>query len=332
MSFTSNFRGARRLFLASVFLLLAGAGSFAQAQGAYPSRPIQLIVPYPPGGSVDALARVIGQKLAEAVGQPVVIENRPGGNTIIGTAAVAKAAPDGHTLLLTASTHVINVALGMKQPYDSLKDFAPVSTVIKSDFILVVNPSLPVDSVQQLVALAKARPGQLNYGTSSVGNSNHLAAELFSQITGTQLHHVPYKGAVQALTDLMGGRLQIFFSVPANVMPHIASGKLKALATTAKDPVPGLAPMPSFAQAGVPNFNVESWQGILAPAGTPKPIVDLLAAHLARIVAQPDVREKLLAQGQQPFSVSGEKFAELMRSDLVMYSRVIKTANIKLEE
>jgi tripartite-type tricarboxylate transporter receptor subunit TctC len=332
MPFTSTYRGLRRLLLAGVFLLIAGAWPFAQGQGTYPNRPIQLIVPYPPGGSVDALARVIGQKLAESVGQPVVIENRPGGNTVIGTAAVSKAAPDGHTLLLTASTHVINVALGMKQPYDSFKDFVPVSTVIKSDFILVVNSALPVDNVQQLVALAKARPGQLNYGTSSVGNSNHLAAELFSQITGTQLHHVPYKGAVQAITDVIGGRVEIFFSVPANVLPHIASGKLKALATTAKEPLPGVGPVPTFAQAGVPNFNVESWQGILAPAGTPKPIVDFLATHLTRIVAQPDVREKLMAQGQQPFSVSGEKFAELMRADLAMYSRIVKTANIKLEE
>ena len=197
--------------------------------------------------------------------------------------------------------------------------------------MLVVNAGVPVSNVQQLVALAKAQPGKLNYASSGAGNSNHLAAELFSQLTGTQLHHVPYKGSAQALTDVMGGRVEIFFSVPVNVLQHVASGKLKALATTSSEALPG-APVPSFVQAGVPGFDMGSWQGILAPAGTSKPVIDLLAAHLARVVALPDVREKLAAQGQQPFSLNAEKFAALMEADSVMYGRVIKAANIRVDE
>ena len=302
------------------------------AQQAYPGKPIRLVVPYQPGGAVDGAARVVGQKLGEALGQPVVIDNRPGGNTLIGTAAVAKAPADGYTLLMTASTHVINAVVMSKLPYDSFRDFTPVATVIKSDFVLVAHPELPVASLRELVAYAKANPGRLSYATSGAGNSNHLAAELFAQLTGTQLHHIPYKGAAGAMTDLLAGRIQLMFSVPINVLPHVAAGKLRALATTAAEPLPGVAPIPSFAQAGLPAFELDSWQGILAPAGTPKAAIDRLAAELGRVLAMPDVQARLLGQGQKPFATTTEQFAALIQSDIALYTRVARAANIRVEE
>jgi tripartite-type tricarboxylate transporter receptor subunit TctC len=311
-------------------LLLAAAACGASAQ-AYPTKPIRILVPFAPGGSLDPVARLVGEKLTAAWGQPVVVDNRPGGNTTIATLAAAKSAPDGHTLLLTASTHVINPLLMSNLPYDSEKEFIPVATLIKSEFVLVVHPSVPANTLQEFIALAKSKPGQVNYASAGLGNGNHIAAELFNQLAGTKLHHVPYKGGGQAVTDLIGGQVHALFSVPSTAIPHIKSGKLRALAYTGSAPPRGLADVPSFAQAGLPAYDIRSWQGIMLPAGTPKPIVDKLAAELARIMADPEVVDKLGATGQEVWFNNQEAFVALMKADTQKFGQIIRTANIKLE-
>jgi tripartite-type tricarboxylate transporter receptor subunit TctC len=260
----------------------------------------------------------------------VIVDNRPGGNTIIGTEALAKAPADGHTLLYTASTHVINALLVANLPYDSFKDFQPVATIVRSEFVLVVHPSVPASNLQEFIALAKSRPGAINYATSGNGNPNHLAGEYFAMLAGVRLTNIPYKGGGPAITDLLGGQVQAMFSVPTAVAGHIKSGKLRALGYTGSKPLPGLN-LPSFAEAGLPGFDMHSWNGIFVPAGTPKPVVDKLAAEIARILDMPDVKEKLAAQGQDPFYQGPEQFAAMIEADRRMYASIVKAANIKLE-
>lgn len=319
----------RHLLLAATFLVTA-APATAPAQKSYPDKPIRMLVPFPAGGSIDPVARLVGQKLNEAWGQAVVVDNRPGANTIIGTDALAKSAPDGYTLLLTASTHVINSVLVQNLPYDSFRDFVPVATLYKSEFLLVVNPSVPANNLQELIALAKARPGTLNYAISGTGNANHLAGELFGMTAGVKMSNVPYKGGGPAINDLLGGQVQAMFSVPVSVIGHVKAGKLRALAYTGEAPLPGLQ-VPTFAQAGLPGFDIKSWTGILVPTGTPKPIVDKLSAEIAKILAMPDVRAKLEEQGQVPFVQNPAQFTALMEAERVKYADIIRTANIKLD-
>jgi tripartite-type tricarboxylate transporter receptor subunit TctC len=325
----------RVLLLASAALIHFGAAAQTQAQAPaaaapYPSKPIRLIVPFPPGGSVDPVARLLAERLAAGLGQPVVIDNRGGANTTLGTAELTKAAPDGHTLLLTASTHVINPLLGMKLPYDSVKDFLPVATVIRSEFMLVAHPSLPANSLAELVALAKSQPGKLNYAISGTGNANHLAGELFNQVAQVKLTNIPYKGGGPAINDLLGGQVQLMFSVPTSVVQHVRAGRLKAFAYTGATPLPGVT-VPSFAQAGLPQFDMNSWQGIMVPAGTPKAVIDRLSEEIGKVLATPDVREKLASQGQDPFISTPEQFEALLKRDRDKYDAIIRTANIKAE-
>ncbi|MEO5671393.1 MAG: tripartite tricarboxylate transporter substrate binding protein, partial [Ramlibacter sp.] len=275
-------------------------------------------------------ARLIGQKLAEAWGQPVIVDNRPGANTIIGTEALTKAPADGHTLLYTASTHVINQVLIPNLPYDSVKDFQPLAHIVRSEFVLVVHPSVAANNLQEFIALAKAKPGTINYATSGNGNPNHLAGEYFAMIAGVRLNNVPYKGGGPAITDLLGGQVQAMFSVPTAVTGHIKSGKLKALAYTGSTPLPGLN-VPSFAQAGLPAFEINSWNGMFVAAGTPRPIVDKLSAEIAKILAMPDVKEKFAAQGQEPLFIGPDQFAALLAADRQKYASIVKTAHIKME-
>lgn len=322
----------QRLFrIALLALLFASATSGAVADTAYPTRPIRMLVPFPAGGSTDPVARLLAQKLNEAWGQPVVVDNRPGANTIIGTDALAKAAPDGYTILLTASTHVINSLLMPKLPYDSEKDFIPVATLYKSEFLLVVHPSVPADTLRELVTLAKARPGAINYAISGSGNANQLAGELFNIVAGVKLTSVPYKGGGPAINDLLGGQVQAMFSVPVSVIGQVKAGKLKALAYTGESALATLPQVPTFAQAGLPGFDMKSWCGILVPAGTPKPIVDKLSAEIAKILAMPDVRAKLEDQGQIPFIQDSDQFSALMRADRDKFEKIIRTANITIE-
>ena len=303
----------------------------ALAQAPYPTKPIRFISPFAPGGSTSAMARLVGQKLTESWGQQVIVDNRPGGNTIIGTDALAKAAPDGYTIILTTNTHVINPSLIPKLPYDPIKDFAPVGTVYSSEFVLVINASVPAGNLQELIALAKAKPGQLNYATTGAGGSSHLANELLNLLTGIKTQHIPYKGAGPALVDLIGGQVQMFINNPLTVIPHIRSGRLKGLAVTGEARVPALPQVPTFTEAGVSGLDVNPWFCVLAPAGTPKAIIAKLSIEIARIVALPEVQDYLAKQGMNPFSSTPVQLAALMKTDMAKWAKVITATNIKLD-
>lgn len=325
MSFGSTL--AKRLPLLMPLLLACG---LAFAQTPFPNKGMRIILPFPAGGSTDPVARILAQKLTEDWGQPVIVDNKPGANTVIGTEALTKAPADGHTLLYTASTHVINALLIPNLPYDSTKDFQPVATIVRSEFVLVVHPSLPVNDLKEFIALAKAKPGSIDYATSGNGNPNHLAGEYFAMQAGIKLNNVPYKGGGPAINDLLGGQVKAMFSVPTAVAGHIKAGKLKALGYTGDKPLPGLN-VPTFAQAGLPSFDINSWNAVFVAAGTPKPIVDKLSAQIGRILAQPDVKEKLAAQGQEPWFLNADQFAATLVADRQKYAAIVKAANIKLD-
>ena len=319
---------ATNMLLLGVMLMLAGS---AIAQQAYPSKPIRFITPYAPGGSTSIMARVIGQKLTEAWGQPVVVDNRPGGNTIIGTDALAKSAPDGYTIMLTTNTHVINPNFSLNLPYDTIKDFTPVATLYISEFVLVLNSSVPANSLQELIALAKSKPGKLNYASTGSAGSSHLAAELFNVQAGVNIQHIPYKGAGPALTDLIGGQVEMHVNNPLVMIPHIKSGKIKGIAVTGATRLAALPDVPTFAEAGLSGLDVKFWYGVLAPAGTPKAIIDKLSNEIAKILAMPDIRERLISQGLEPFISTPEQFAALMKADMAKYANLVKAANIKFD-
>ena len=314
--------------MTTVCVLMGLAGSVA-AQQVYPSKPIRIIVAFPPGGAYDVLARTVGQKLTETWGQQALVDNRPGGNTIIGTEALAKSAPDGYTLMLTSVTHVIIPSL-LTLPFDTIKDFAPVTTVSNTEIILTLNPSVPTRNLQEFIALAKARPGELNFASVGSGGPGHLTGESLKIAAGISLQHIPYKGGGPAATDLISGQVQSAFLGSINVVPHIKSGRLKAIAITGEARMGALPEVPTFAEAGLPGFD-GSWQGVLAPAGTPKAIIEKLSTEIARIVAIPDVREKLRSQGAEPYISSPEKFTALMKADMARYAKIVKAANIKFE-
>ncbi len=303
----------------------------ALAQANYPTKPIRFISPYAPGGSTSAMARVVGQKLTESWGQQVIVDNRPGGNTIIGTETLAKSTPDGYTIIMTTNTHLITPNLFPKLPYDPIKDFAPVATVYSSEFLLVIHPAVAANNLQELIALAKSKPGQLNYATTGIGGSGHLANEMMNMLAGIKTQHIPYKGAGPAILDLIGGQLQIFINNPLTLIAHVQSGRVKAMAITGEARVPALPQVPTFTEAGLPGLEVKPWFFVLAPAGTPKPIISKLATEISRIVAMPDVQDFLARQGMNPFISTTEQLAAMMKTELVKWAKVIKAANIKLE-
>jgi tripartite-type tricarboxylate transporter receptor subunit TctC len=310
--------------------LLLGIAVSSAAQQAYPAKAIRFISPYAPGGATDVIARLVGQKLSEAWSVPVVVENRAGGNTVIGTEFVAKSAPDGYTIVLVGTTHVANASL-IKTSYDAIKDFAPVATVTSNETVLVVHPSVPANTLQELIALAKAKPGELNYATSSTGGPTHIPAELFNIVAGVKTQQIPYKGGGPAMTDLLGGQVQMVFAIPSNVVGHVKSGKLRALAVTGEKRLAALPQVPTAIEQGLKGFDGQNWYGILAPAGTPVPVVNKMSAEIARILAMPDVSEKLEGQGMDPFYTTPEQFTALLKSDLAKYTQVIKTAKIKMD-
>lgn len=313
--------------MAALLVSLAGQ---AAAQQPYPYRPIRIISPYAAGGGNSIMARFIGQKLTEAWGQQVIVDSRPGGNTIIGTEATAKATPDGYTVLLAGSSHVL-VPLVLKTPYDPIKDFTAVANFAKYELILVVNPSFPANNLKELIALAKSKPGQLNYVTWGSGSVSHLGMEMLSMMTGIRMVHIPYKGTAPALVDVMGGHADLFLSTPSAPIPQIKAGKLKAIAICGETRSAAVPDVPTFAESGLPDFKPRSWYGIVGPAGMPKAIVDKMSAEIGRIVAMPDTREKLDAQGVEAHFLNSEQFAALMKSDTALWDKVIKTAHIKLE-
>ncbi|VTU45687.1 Argininosuccinate lyase (plasmid) [Variovorax sp. SRS16] len=313
-------------------LLATGPAGAEETAQKFPSHAVRLVVPYPPGGSVDPVARLMSQKLTELWGQQVVVDNRPGASTIIGTDVVAKAPADGYTLLLTASTHVSNALLFHNLPYDSFKDFAPITPVYKADFVLVETPSVPANTLQEFIAYAKANPGKISYASAGAGNANHMAAELFSRMAGVKMLHVPYKGGGPLINDMLSGQVQLYFAVPVSVQQLIQTGKLKALATTSEARLPLIPNVPTFAEAGLPGFGMRSWIGLLAPARTPKPIIDKINADMARVLAMPDVRQRMESQGTIPFSMDPPHFAAMMKEDLGTFDQIIKAADIKIEQ
>ena len=303
----------------------------AQAQP-YPSKPIRFVVPYPAGGPLDTVARLLGQKVSESTKQPVIVDNKPGAGGNIGADAVAKAPADGYTILMGAvATHAINPTLYASMPYDAIKDFTPVTQIASTPNVLVVNPSVPASNVREFIAYAKANPGKLNFGSGSTGSAGHLAGELFKTMAGIDMTHVPYKGAAPAMNDLIGGQIQLMFDNLASSLAQVRAGKVKALAvTTAKRSA--LAPeLPTIAESGLPGFDINTWFGIFVPAGTPREVVERLHAEFTKALAAPDIREKMLNLGAEPVGSTPEEFAAYIRSEADKYARVIKASGARAD-
>jgi tripartite-type tricarboxylate transporter receptor subunit TctC len=318
----------RRLALAVTMACIA---PIALAQ-AYPNHAIRLVVPFPAGGTTDILARDVAKKLTETLGQAVVVDNRPGAGGNIGADIVAKSSPDGYTLLMgTVGTHAINPSLYAKMPYDHVKDFVPVVLVAGVPNVLVVNPSVPINSVADLIKLAKAKPGAINFASSGSGTSIHLSGELFKTMAGVDITHVPYKGSSPALTDLMGGQVQIMFDNLPSSLALIKSGKLRAIAVTSLKRAPALPDVPTIAESGLPGFEASSWFGILAPAGTPAPIVAKLNAEVNKYLQSPEGKEQLLAQGAEIAGGSPEKFVAHIRAETDKWAKVVKASGAKVD-
>lgn len=315
-----------------VYVASAFAAGHSQAQQAYPTKPIRMIVPFPPGGTTDVVARLVAQKLTEAWGQQVVVDNRPGAGGIIGTEIVAKATPDGYTALLgSITTHAVNPALYKKLNFDPVKDFTPVSLVVSSPQLLAVHPSVAAKSVKELIALAKAKPGQLNYASAGTGTSPHLTFELFKSMAGIDVVHVPYKGTGPAITDLIGGQVQMMITGVVALMPHIKSGKLRGLGVTSAKRVAALPDLPTIAESGIPSFDVSSWFGVFLPGGTPKPIVANMNAEIRKILEVPEVRQRLISQGADPASNTPGEFAAYVKAEMAKWGKVVRDTGARAD-
>jgi tripartite-type tricarboxylate transporter receptor subunit TctC len=297
----------------------------------YPARPIRIISPYPPGGGNDVLCRTVAQKLTESFKQQVIVENRPGANAIIGTEVAARAAPDGYTIVLVPSGHAVNVSLYKKLPYDSIKDFTPITLVGWSPLVLAVHPSLPVKNVKELIAFAKSRPGQLTYVSSGHGASGHLAGAMFDVMTGTKMVHIPYKGMALAITDLIGGQVTMTFGTNLSVVPHLRSGRLRGLAITGAQRSPALPDIPTVAESGVPGYEASLWYGFVGPARMPAEIVRRLNSEIVSALGLPDVRERLTSQGVDARSSTSEEFARLITSDIERWAKVLQRVGLQPE-
>jgi tripartite-type tricarboxylate transporter receptor subunit TctC len=312
-----------------LFLLLAAAQ--AAAQQTYPSKPIRLITGYAAGGTTTIIARLVGQKFTESWGQQVLVDNRPGGGTTVATAVLAKSPPDGYTIMLSSSALVL-IPLLVKAPYDPIKDFAPVASIAETTHVLLLNPSVPANNLKEFIAYAKSRPGELNYATPGAGGSQHLEHEELNLLAGIKTQHIPYKGSNQALTDLLGGQVQLYIANAITAIPHINSGKVKAIAVSGEKRSPALPNVPTFEEAGLSGFSKRAaFYCIIAPAGTPKPIVDKLSGEMAKYLAQPDFREMLIRNGLEPFISTPEQLAALLKEGMALNADIIKKANIKFE-
>ena len=290
----------------------------------YPNRPIRIIVPYAAGGGADVLARTLAPRLTERFGQQVIVENRPGGNTIIGTEAAARSKPDGYTMVLVTITHAVNAAMGKKLPYDSLSDFVPIMQIYAQPLIVVTHPSVPVRTVKQLIELARAKPGQLSFASSGEGGAPHLGGELFNKLAKVDLVHVPYKGAAPASVDVVGGHVPLMFGPVVTVVPHIRSKRLNALAASTQRRIQTMPDLPTMAESGVPGYDISSWTGALFPAGVPQDIVGRMNAELQRIVDTPASRDVLTAEGSEIVGGSPADFARFLRAEMEKWSSVLK--------
>jgi tripartite-type tricarboxylate transporter receptor subunit TctC len=312
-------------------IILSGSLAPALAQQPYPSKPIRIISPYPPGGGNDAICRTVAPKLTERLKQQVIVDNRPGANAIVGTEIAARSAPDGYTIVLVPSGHAVNASLYKKLPYDSIRDFSPITLAGSSPLVLAVHPTLPVKNVKELIALAKSRPGQLTYVSSGVGASGHLAGALFDTLTGTKMMHIPYKGMSLAITDLIGGQVFMTFGTSLSVVPHVRSGRLRALATTGAQRMPAMPDIPTIAESGVPGYEATLWYGFVGPARIPPEIVRRLNSEIGAVLKLPDVREHLASQGLEATPNTPDEFAKLLVSDLDRWAKVIKRAGVQVE-
>ena len=315
----------------AAMLACAALATPAFAQPAYPSKPVRIISIFAPGGGNDVICRLVAQQLTERLKQQVIVENRVGANGIVGTEAVARAAPDGYTFTLIPSGHTVNASMYKKLPFDSLKDFTPITLAGSGPLVLAVHPSLPVKNVKDLIALAKSRPGQLTYVSSGIGASGHLAGALFDTMTGTKMEHIPYKGMSLAVSDLMGGQVSMTFGTSLSVIPHVRTGRLRALAVTGAQRSPALPGLPTIAESGVLGYEAGLWYGFVGPARMPPEIVQRLNAEIVAILAQPDTREKLASQGLDARSSTPEEFARIIASDIVRWAAVVQKLGLQAE-
>ena len=311
---------------------IAASAAHAQAPAAnYPTKQIRVIVPFPAGGPTDAIARAIGQKLNETWGQAVIVDNRPGAGGNIGTELAAKSPPDGYTLFIGTVANAINQSLFARLPFDFVRDFAPVTQNYVTGLILAVHPSLPVTSVRELIALAKARPGELSYSSSGVGGTPHLSGELFNSMAGVKMVHVPYKGSAPAMADLLGGHVQLTFDNMLSVLPQVKAGKLRGLAVTLTARSPLAPELPTIAESGLTGFEVKSWNGVVVPTGTPKEIIARLNTEIVRILRQPELREKFLVQGVELVPTTPEEFGAFIKQDIAKWAKVIQLSGARAE-
>ncbi len=314
---------------AGVAIAVASVAATAQT---YPDRPLRFIVPFVPGGATDIMARTIAAKVNEAWRQPVVVDNRAGGGGAIAAVLAAKSPPDGYTWFIgTISTLATNVAAYRKLPYDPLRDFDPVTVTAITPFFIVVHPSVPAATLAELIAAAKARPGKINYGSSGVGGGAHLTVEYFKMTAGIDLFHIPYKGAGQITTELIGGQIQLAFSQPPSAVPHVRAGKLRALATTASKRVSALPEVPVMAEAGLPGFEANSWQGIVLPKGTPPALTEKILAEVRRILATPEMRERLAVEGSEPGGMAPADFRRHMEREIAKWTRVVQATGLTID-
>ena len=313
--------------IALALVMTAGAAS-AQT---YPTKAVRLVVPFLAGGSTDIVGRTVAQKLSEMWGQQAFVDNRPGGGTTIGTEMVAKAAPDGYTLLVTPAPFTINPSLLTKLPYDALTDFAPITLINTTPLVMVVNPGVPAKNVKELIALAKAKPGKLNFGSSGTGGSNHLAGELFDAMAGVKMVHIPYKGNAGALTDIVGGHLDVVYNGITSAVALIRGDKLRALAVTSLQRSAALPAVPTLDESGLKGFEAVAWNGLTAPAKTPRDVIMKINADVIKIVNSPELKERLKADGSDPVGNSPEQYAAFLRNEIAKWAKVIKFANVKPE-
>jgi tripartite-type tricarboxylate transporter receptor subunit TctC len=320
----------RFLGCTAVGLAAALLAASASAQG-YPNKPVKMIVPYPPGGPTDIVARVVAQKLSEQTGQQFLVDNRGGAGGNIGAEAAAHSPADGYTLFVATTAHAINRTLFKDLNYNLMKDFVPVSQLTAGPLVIVANPALPAKNVKELIALAKSKPGDLAFASSGNGQSTHLAAELFNTMAGTKMTHIPYKGSAPALTDTMGGQTSLFFDTMLSAMPHVRSGKLKALAVTSAARSPAAPEIPTVAESGLPGYEAIAWNGLLAPAGTPKEVVAKLNAELKKTLELPEIRERFAAQGFAAAWSPPEKFAAFLDAEVEKWAKVVKVSGATVD-
>ena len=317
--------------LSKALLIACLALGSAQAQE-YPAKPIRIIVPFAAGGPADIYARFVGQRLQDSLGQSVVVDNRPGAGAIIGTDAVAKSPADGYTLLMMSNTHTVNESLIPNKPYQLLRDFVPVAPINYSDLVLVVHPSVPANTLAELLQLAKAKPKELNYASSGNGTPYHMAGELFKAMAGVDIVHVPYKGSSGARTDVLGGQVQMMFDAVPTMTDHVRSGKVKAFGTTGEKRSAVMPNVPTMAEAGVPGYEAVIWLGIMAPKGTPREIVNRLSAEITKITSRPDVRETWAKQGALAMTMTPDEFARFVGNDITKWERIVRISGAKADQ